>query len=365
MEIPDPIKLGGSLFVPSVQELAKQSFAELPARYIRNDLGLLITNLSDVSLIDQTVPVIDLQKLLSPEPIVGELELERLHSACKEWGFFQVVNHGVDNLLVEKVKSEIQGFFNLPMEEKKKFWQEEGDFEGFGQMFVQSEEQKLDWGDMFCILTQPQHMRKPRLFSKLPLPLRETIESYSLELINLGLTIVKLMEKALQMDAGVMAELFEDGIHTMRMNYYPPCPQPEHVIGLTPHSDGGGLTILLQLNEVDGLQIRRENIWVPIKPLPNAFVVNIGDILEILSNGIYRSVEHRSTVNATKERLSVAAFQNPKQESVIGPNMITPERPALFRKIVYKDYMKKLFSRKLDGKSFLDSLRIGEGDERP
>lgn len=86
-------------------------------------------------------------------------------------------------------------------------------------MFVQSEEQKLDWGDMVFILTQPQHMRKPKLFSKQPLPLRETIESYSLELIKLGLTLIGLMEKALQMDAGVMAELFEDGIHTMRMNF--------------------------------------------------------------------------------------------------------------------------------------------------
>ncbi|KAI3909849.1 hypothetical protein MKX01_014535 [Papaver californicum] len=167
------------------------------------------------------------------------------------------------------------------------------------------------------------------------------------------------------METKVMADLFEGGIHTMRMNYYPPFPQPEHVIGLTPHSDAGGLTILLQLNEVDGLQIRKENTWVPIKPLPNAFVVNIGDILEIMSNGIYRSAEHRATINSTKKRLSVAIFQSPKLESVIGAvlSMITPETPALFRKIGYEDYLKKLFSRKLDGKSFLDSMRIGEGDE--
>ncbi|MCL7050506.1 hypothetical protein MKW94_013446 [Papaver nudicaule] len=151
----------------------------------------------------------------------------------------------------------------------------------------------------------------------------------------------------------------------MRVNYYPPCPQPEHVIGLTPHSDGGGLTILLQLNEVDGLQIRKENVWVPTKPLPNAFVVNIGNILEILSNGIYRSVEHRATVNLTKERLSLATFHNPKIGTKVGPipSMITPETPALFKTIGYEDYKKKFFSRKLDGKSFLNSMRIGESDE--
>ncbi|RZC90046.1 hypothetical protein C5167_044675 [Papaver somniferum] len=363
METPK-IKLGGSLLVPSVQELAKRSPAEVPAQYIRNDQEPLITNLSSVSLIDQTIPVIDLQKLLSPEPIIGELELERLHSACKDWGFFQVVNHGVDILLVEKVKSEIEGLFNLPVDEKMKFWQEEGDVEGFGQMFVQSEEQKLDWADMFFIRALPQHMRT-RTFSKLPLPLRETIECYSLELSKLGLTLVELMGKALQMETRIMAELFEVVRQTMRMNYYPPCPQHEHVIGITPHSDGGALTILLQLNEVDGLQIRKENIWVPIKALPNAFVVNIGDVLEIMSNGVYRSVEHRATINSSKERLSVATFLSPKLDAEIGPvpSMITPETPALFKTTRHEDYLKKLLSRKLDGKSFLDSMRIGEGAE--
>ncbi|KAI3931557.1 hypothetical protein MKW92_011159 [Papaver armeniacum] len=373
METPNLTKLGGSLFVPNVQELAKQSLAEVPARYIRNDQETLITHLSSVSLIDQSVPVIDLQKLLSLETIIGDLELDKLDSACKQWGFFQVVNHGVDTLLVEKLKSEIQGFFNLPtskatcMDEKRKFWQEEGDTEGFGQNFIQSEDQKLDWGDKFSMFTLPKHTRNPRLLPKLPLPLRETIESYSLELSKLSLTLIELMERALQMETRVMAELFDGGRQSMRMNYYPPCPQPEHVIGLSPHSDAMGLTILLQLNEVDGLQVRKrkDKIWVPIKPLPNAFVVNIGDILEIMSNGVYRSVEHRATINSTKKRLSVATFHSPKVDTEVGPilSMITPETPAQFRRIGYEDYMKKFFSRKLDGKSLLDSMRTGEGNE--
>ncbi|MCL7024172.1 hypothetical protein MKW94_015361 [Papaver nudicaule] len=356
---PKVTKLGGSLSVPSVQELAKQSLPEVPARYIRKDEDPGGVS----SVIDQTVPVIDLQNLLSPEPIIQELELEKLDSACKEWGFFQVVNHGVDIFLVEKVKSEIESFFNLPMDEKKKFWQEEGDLQGFGQAFVQSEDQKLDWADIFVLTTLPRHMRNPRLFPKLPQPLRETIESYSSELNKLALTLIELMCKALQMENGVISELFEDGRQAMRINYYPPCPQPENVVGISPHSDAGGLTILLQLNEVDGLQIRKDEIWVPIKPIPNAFVVNIGDILEIMSNGIYRSVEHRATINSAKERLSVATFHNPRGDRQIGPilSLITPETPALFRTIGYEDYMKIFLSRKLDGKSFLDSMRVRQG----
>lgn len=89
------------------------------------------------------------------------------------------------------------------------------------------------------------------------------------------------MEKALEIESKEISKLFEDGMQSMRMNYYPPCPQPEQVIGLTPHSDAVGLTILLQVSQVEGLQIKKDGMWVPVKPLPNAFIVNIGDILEV------------------------------------------------------------------------------------
>ena len=93
--------------------------------------------------------------------------------------------------------------------------------------------------------------------------------------------LLNLMAKALEMNPEEMEALFEQGLQSMRMNYYPPCPQSDQVTGLSPHSDATGFTILFQLNEIDGLQIRKDGIWIPIKPLPYAFVINIGDILEV------------------------------------------------------------------------------------
>lgn len=119
------------------------------------------------------------------------------------------------------------------------------------------------------------------LLSLCSLSCRDTFELYSTELKKLSMVIVEYMGKALKMDEKEMRIFFEDGVQSMRMNYYPPCPQPEKVIGLTPHSDGSALTILLQLNDVEGLQVRKDGMWVPVKPLPNAFIVNIGDILEV------------------------------------------------------------------------------------
>ncbi|XP_027341599.1 protein SRG1-like [Abrus precatorius] len=348
---------GTSLLVPSVQELTKQNLSTVPQRYIQpqqhEDMVLFS---QDNSILE--IPVIDMQSLLSLE--YGSSELNKLHLACKEWGFFQLVNHGVNSSLVEKVKLGIEDFFNLPMSEKRKFWQSPQHMEGFGQAFVMSEDQKLDWADLFYMTTLPKSSRMRHLFPQLPLPFRDTLELYSQEMKDLAMVLIFHMGKALKMEEKEMRELFEDGLQLMRMNYYPPCPQPEKVIGLTPHSDGIGLTILLQANEVDGLQIRKDDVWIPVKPLPNAFIVNVGDILEIITNGIYRSIEHRATVNSEKERLSIATFYSPNQDGMMGPatSLITEQTPAQFKRIGVKEYFKCLFSRKLEGKSYVDAMRI-------
>ena len=95
------------------------------------------------------------------------------------------------------------------------------------------------------------------------------------------MTLLGFMGKALNLDKRDMEELFDDGMQSIRMTYYPPCPQPERVMGLTPHSDASGITILLQVNGVDGLQVKKDGVWIPVNFLPDAFVVNLGDILEV------------------------------------------------------------------------------------
>jgi hypothetical protein len=96
------------------------------------------------------------------------------------------------------------------------------------------------------------------------------------------------MEKALKIESNEVTELFNHITQAMRWNLYPPCPQPENVIGLNPHSDVGALTILLQANEIEGLQIRKDGQWIPVQPLPNAFVINIGDMLEVIGTLLYQ-----------------------------------------------------------------------------
>ncbi|WMV15694.1 hypothetical protein MTR67_009079 [Solanum verrucosum] len=346
------MNFGKSLLVPSVQELAKQHLINIPARYVRPEQE------SPVTYAGALVPVIDLQKLISGDSM--DSELQKLHSACQQWGFLQVINHGVTPSILEDFKREVIDLFKLPMEEKKKLWQQEDSFEGFGNSFVVSEEQKLDWNDMFGIMTLPLRIRKVDLFQKLPSNLRGIIEAYSNEIKSLAMIIVCQLAKALRIDENEMRELFSDGMQSMRMNYYPPCPEPHKTIGFSPHSDADALTILFQLDETEGLQVRKDDIWVPIKPLPNALIVNIGDMMEIVSNGVYKSIEHRAIVNSNKERLSVATFSTFNLDSELGPahSLIGPNNPPIFRRVVVQKYLQDFFARKLDGKSYLDVMKV-------
>lgn len=111
---------------------------------------------------------------------------------------------------------------------------------------------------------------------------RSTLDEYSSELQKVCLSLLKLMAKNLGLDTETISNKYENGTQGMRMNYYPPCMQANKVIGLTPHSDATGLTLLVQVNDVQGLQIKKNNKWIPVKPIPGAIIINIGDVMEVI-----------------------------------------------------------------------------------
>ncbi|TXG52727.1 hypothetical protein EZV62_021896 [Acer yangbiense] len=138
------------------------------------------------------------------------------------------------------------------------------------------------------------------------------------------------------------------------INLYPPCPQPELAMGLPPHSDHGLLIILMQ-NDLQGLQVHHNGRWVSINPLPDSFIVNIGDHME------YKSVLHRAVVNRKATRLSILTSHGPPPDKVVAP---APEllhrenRPPAYRGITYKEYIELQQTNSLDGKSCLTRVLI-------
>ncbi|CAN1256896.1 Protein SRG1 [Linum perenne] len=144
------------------------------------------------------------------------------------------------------------------------------------------------------------------------------------------------------------------------MNYYPPCKESNKVMGFTAHSDASALTLLTQVNNVQGLQIRKDGEWVPIAPIPGAFIVNVGDIIEIMSNGEYKSIEHRAMVNPDKERISIATFHCPNMKVMIEPipELINVKKQAKYQSISREEYRKIVSSSKLNSKGLISQLKI-------
>nr|POE84226.1 protein srg1 [Quercus suber] len=295
------------------EELAKDPKITVPERYVRvgQDPPILETPIP--------IPTINMKQLVSLE--TKDLEKRKLHECCKEWGLFQLVNHGVSSSLLEKLNDEIEGFFKLPLAEKMKYKIRPGDVQGYGTV-IRSDNQRLDWGDRMYMIINPLQRRKPYLFPELPSSLRETLEAYLLESQRLAMQLFGYLGELLEMEMGEMEELFEDGMQS------------------------------------------KDGVWIPVNFLPNAFVVNIGDILEILSNGLYNSIEHRANVNSEKERISIAMFFNPKFEAEFGPasSMLNPNNPPLFRRVGMEKYVKDFFSRSLNGRTYLDYMRIKNGE---
>lgn len=106
-----------------------------------------------------------------------------------------------------------------------------------------------------------------------------------LESLGLTSTNIESKNRAVENDDDdeiILKEFDENGSQIMVINCYPPCPEPELTLGMPPHSDYGFLTLVLQ-DEVQGLQIMSQNKWLAIEPVPNSFVVNVGDHLEVIN----------------------------------------------------------------------------------
>nr|KYP64450.1 Protein SRG1 [Cajanus cajan] len=227
-------------------------------------------------------------------------ELQKLHLACKDWG---LINHGIPSTSLRNMGNQVQRFFELPLQEKKRWAQRSGSLEGYGQAFVTSADQKLDWNDMIFLKCLPIQNRKSDLWPQNPpefrkvipmqniysnfckgvllhLVIRETLEIYSEDIREVTISLVKFITMSLGLQDTQISESFREGLYEIRMNCYPPCPEPERVLGIVPHADNSGITLLLDCADFPGLQFLKDKKWVNVEPIEGAIVANIGQIIE-------------------------------------------------------------------------------------
>ncbi|KAI6701277.1 hypothetical protein NL676_015601 [Syzygium grande] len=150
----------------------------------------------------------------------------------------------------------------------------------------------------------------------------EAFEEYAQEVEKLAYKLMGLIAQSLGLPASRFDEFFKDQTSFIRLNHYPPCPVPHLALGLGRHKDMGvHLQTILAQDDVGGLEVKRKSDgeWVFVKPIPDAFVINVGDIIQVWSNETYESVEHRVMVNSEKERFSIPFFFNPSHYTMVQP----------------------------------------------
>ncbi|KAG1368567.1 putative Gibberellin 20 oxidase 1 [Cocos nucifera] len=172
---------------------------------------------------------------------------------------------------------------------------------------------------------------------------REACEKYAKAVNELAFKLLELIALTLGLPAKRLNGFFKDQSSIIRLNRYPPCPSPNLALGVGRHKDGGALTILAQ-DDVGGLDVKRrsDGEWIRVKPIPNSYVINIGDTFQVWSNDKYESAEHRVSVNSERERFSVPFFFNPARYVTVQPleELIDEMNPAKYNGYKWGEFYK-------------------------
>ncbi|KAK1261652.1 Leucoanthocyanidin dioxygenase [Acorus gramineus] len=274
------------------------------------------------------IPVVDLE---------GEGCVEEVMRAATEWGVMHIVNHGIDGRLIERLRVAGKTFFDLPIEEKEKYAndQSSGKIQGYGSKLANNTSGQLEWEDYFFHLVFPEQKVDLSIWPKDPTDYVEVTKEFAKAIRGVATNMFRILSLGLGLDPDrIELEIggMEDLLLQMKINYYPKCPQPELALGVEAHTDVSSLTFILH-NMVPGLQVCHDDKWVAAKCVPESLIVHIGDTLEILSNGRFKSVLHRGLVNKDKVRISWAVFcEPPKDKIVLRPlrELVTEAAPAKF-----------------------------------
>ncbi|XP_024980065.1 1-aminocyclopropane-1-carboxylate oxidase homolog 1-like isoform X2 [Cynara cardunculus var. scolymus] len=303
-----------------VKGLVDSGITEVPRIFIQPPEVFPQANNTDFDL-----PIINLHGFIS-DPVRRKEIVKEVGEASRTWGFFQVINHGIPVSVMREMKDGVLRFFN------------------------QDHDLKKEW-----MAPDPPNLHE------LPPPFRDILIEYSDQVTELGFLLFKLISEALGLDSNYLKEIgCADGLATI-CHYYPVSPQPELTIGAQKHADNGFLTVLLQ-DHIGGLQFLHRNQWLNVPFVPGALLVNIGDLLQLVSNDEFVSREHRVVSNGVSPRVSVACFFTTGMVStgkIFAPitELLSEENPAKYRATTVAEFAQYSHSKALD-KSCMLHFRI-------
>ncbi|XP_054805518.1 gibberellin 2-beta-dioxygenase 2-like [Prosopis cineraria] len=266
---------------------------------------------------------------------------KQIVKASEEYGFFKVVKHGVPEHTIAAMEEEAAAFFAKPVAQKKAV-------AGYGSNTIGF------CGDVGCLdyLLLNASPSSSSISQLNPSKFRSTVSEYVGAVRELACEILELMAEGLGVPDTLAFSSFlrhHDSDSLLRFNHYPPLLLKDINVAFGEHSDPQILT-LLRSNDVAGLQISLpDGLWFPVSPDPSAFFVNVGDALQVMTNGRFVSVRHRAMTNSDKSRMSMAFFGAPPLNACIAalPEMVTTQRPSLYRPFTWAEYKQAAYSLRL------------------
>eukprot|EP00897_Mesotaenium_endlicherianum_P009223 jgi/Mesen1/8329/ME000046S07718 len=308
---------------------------------------------STASKFQSSVPVIDLAPLAGGSPERERAIVNEVGEACRKWGFFQVINHGIDERVVDSMLEQQRFFFELPLSVKQCVYRSTTNARGYFN--DELTKQTRDWKEAYDFGAVP-HRDLPHEhadnntqdgFNLWPANLpafRATMWEYFEAVEGLAVKLLDVIALSIGLPAGAFQSNFEPhSTSFLRLNYYPICSQPWSVLGVNRHKDAGALTVLLQTEK--GLQVRHSSEWVDVVPIAGAFTINIGDMMQVWTNDEYKAPLHRVLVRDNASRYSAPFFANPSYKSLIEPHplVVAATEGARYKPFHWGDFRQKRF----------------------
>ncbi|CAM0877459.1 unnamed protein product [Alopecurus aequalis] len=304
-----------------------------------------------------TIPVIDLASAASRAELVAQVK-----SAAERVGFFQVVNHGVPTDLLDDTLACVRSFHESLADAKAPYYtRDHGRRVRYNSNFDLFQSPAANWRDSL-------YMDIPAAATEeMPAACRRVVPEYARLARELYRTLLGLLSEALGFDPMYLEQeaACVDGCN-FAGHFYPACPEPRLTLGTTRHSDPSFLTVLLQ-DGIGGLQVlvgddEKRQAWVDVPAVEGALVVNVGDFLQLVSNGRFKSVEHRVVASTVGPRVSVACFFRPDgaaaSNRVLAPIVTDGEGEARYRSTTVAELLRHYRAKGLDGTSTLRRFRI-------
>ncbi|TKY56487.1 Gibberellin 2-beta-dioxygenase 8 [Spatholobus suberectus] len=277
-----------------------------------------------------------------PLPVIDLQCLTQLEEACKHWGLFRLVNHGVPSTLLTQLHDQAKQLLSLSFESKRAscganpvtyFWGTPA-LTPSGTALTRAP-QNINWVEGFNMplgqLSQFQS-QLPQLHS-----FRLLLVEYGKHLTRIATTLFEVMLKNLDLNLQPSRSYVAESTGIVRVYRYPNCSNSNVGLGMEVHTDSSVLSILNQENEVSGLEVLKDDQWLTVNPISNTLIVNLGDMMQAISNDRYKSVTHRVKLNNRKERISICYFVFPDEDLEIESPKYRPFTYNEFRAQVQQD----------------------------